>query len=142
MKISIRSEANEDWQSIWTLNRTAFEGDDEANLVDGLRDGGFVVGALVAEFDGKIVGHILFSHVLIVTENETVDAVSLAPMAVRPDFQRQGIGSQLVRAGLQTCRKHGQAIAVVLGHPEFYPRFGFSTDLARPLESPFGGGAA
>ena len=140
--VAIKSEADRDQQSIWAVNQTAFDGDDEANLVDALRDGGFVMVSLVAELDEEIVGHILFSRISVLTETGTVDAVSLAPMAVLPDYQRQGIGSKLVKAGLQTCRQQGHMIVVVLGHPEFYPRFGFSADLARPLESPFGGGEA
>jgi putative acetyltransferase len=63
-------------------------------------------------------------------------------MAVLPDFQRRGIGSKLVEAGLEACRKQGHKIVVVLGHPDFYPRFGFSAELAQPLKSPFGGGEA
>ena len=64
-------------------------------------------------------------------------ALALAPMAVLPEWQRQGIGSMLVRAGLDLCREAGHEIVIVLGHPEFYPRFGFSADLARPLTSPY-----
>ena len=92
--------------------------------------------------DGQIVGHILFSRVAIVTRDGTLDALSLAPMAVLPSDQRRGIGSRLVEAGLKASRERGHRIVVVLGHPEFYPRFGFSAEVARPLESPFGGGEA
>lgn len=140
--VTIRSETDSDRESIWNVNQTAFGGDDEANLVDALRDGGFLDISLVAERDQEVVGHILFSPVTILTEDKTVNAVSLAPMAVLPGHQRRGIGSKLVIAGLQACRDQGHKIAVVLGHPDFYPRFGFSADVARPLESPFGGGQA
>ena len=142
MTVKILSETAAEHQAIWNLNCAAFETDAEAKLVDALRDGGYVEISLVAEKDGKIVGHILFSHLPIITKAGTVDAVSLGPMAVQPSYQRQGIGSRLVEAGLKTCRKQGCAIAVVLGHPEFYPRFGFSAQLAQPLESPYGGGEA
>ena len=71
-----------------------------------------------------------------------MDAVSLAPMAVLPGHQRQGIGTRLVEAGLRACRLQGHRVAVVLGHPEFYRRFGFTAELAQPLKSPFGGGEA
>lgn len=94
----------------------------------------------MAEMDGKVVGHILFSRVAIVTKFGTVDALSLAPMAVLPNHQRKRIGSRLVEAGLEACRERGHKIVVILGHPEFYPRYGFSAELARPLESPFGSG--
>lgn len=142
MNVVIRPEANQDQEAIWSVNQAAFEGDAEANLVDALRDGGFAEVSLVAEVDGGIVGHILFSRLSIVTKVGTVDALSLAPMAVLPSHQRQGIGSRLVEAGLAACREAGHRIVVVLGHPEFYPRFGFLSALAEPLQSPFGGGEA
>lgn len=142
MSIEIRSEADHDRTAIWNVNRAAFDGDIEAKLVDALRDGNYAEASLVAEVNGEIVGHILFSRVTIETNSETADALSLAPMAVLPSHQRQGIGSSLVTAGLATCRDHGARIVVVLGHPMFYSRFGFSADLARPLASPFGGGEA
>ena len=142
MTLGTRPEADEDRKAVWSLNRAAFESDDEANLVDALRDGGYVEVSLVAEVDGEIVGHILYSRITTSTKARTVDVLSLAPMAVLPSHQRQGIGSQLIEVGLAACRERGHKIVVVLGHPEFYPRFGFSAELARPLESPFGGGEA
>jgi putative acetyltransferase len=86
-----------------------------------------------------IVGHILFSGVVIETEHGALNAVSLAPMAVLPECQRQGIGSELVRRGLQACRERGKLIVFVLGDPEFYIRFGFSVEMARWLQSPYSG---
>jgi putative acetyltransferase len=142
MRVAIRPEADQDRAAIWSVNQAAFEGDAEANLVDALRDGGFAEVSLVAEVDGEIVGHILFSRVVIGTKVGTVDALSLAPMVVLPMHQRRGIGSRLVEAGLEACREAGHRIVVVLGHPKFYPRFGFSAERARRLESPFGGGEA
>ena len=142
MDVELRPENREDRDAIRHVNNAAFGGDVEANLVDALRDGGFAEVSLVAELDGEIVGHILFSPVSIMTKAGTVDAMSLAPMAVVPGHQRMGIGSRLVKEGLEVCRQRGHAIVVVLGHPEFYPRFGFSAELAASLESPFGGGEA
>lgn len=142
MTVEIRPEADQDRAAIWYVNQKAFGGDDEANLVDALRDGGFVEVSLVVEADGEVVGHILFSQLSIVTKVGTVVALSLAPMAVLPSHQRRGIGSRLVEAGLDACRERGHKIVLVLGHPDFYPRFGFSAELARPLESPFRGGEA
>ncbi|WP_417849206.1 GNAT family N-acetyltransferase [Thalassoglobus sp.] len=142
MNVTIRPESIKDWQSIWRVNQAAFEGDAEANLVNALRDGGFVDVSIVAEVGGKVVGHILFSRITIETKSETIDALSLAPMAVMPSHQRQGLGTMLVESGLAACREQGQRIVVVLGHPEFYPRFGFSAALAQKLESPFGSGEA
>jgi putative acetyltransferase len=75
----------------------------------------------------------------ILTDRGATPALALAPMAVLPAHQRRGIGSALVRRGLEICREQGARIVVVVGHPEFYPRFGFSAELARPLKSPFSG---
>ena len=142
MSVKIRPETSRDRAAIWNVNQEAFGGDAEANLIVALRDGGFVEVSLVAEVNGEIIGHILFSRLFIVTKASTVNALSLAPMAVLPSHQRQGIGSRLVEAGLDTCREAGHKIVLVLGHPDFYPRFGFSAELSRPMASPFGGGEA
>ena len=142
MSVMIRPEADHDLAASWNVNQAAFEGDAEANLVDALRDGGFAEVSLLAEINGEVVGHIIFSRITIATEAGAVDALALAPMAVLPKYQRQGIGSRLMEAGLAACRVRGHRIVVVLGHPEFSQRFGFTAELARPLESPFGGGEA
>ena len=130
-----------DLPAIRDVNRLAFGGEDEARLVDALRDGVYVKVSLVAEEDGQVVGHILFSDLPIVTPGGTVEALALAPLAVLPSHQRRGIGSMLVGEGLRACRDAGHRIVVVLGHPEFYPRFGFSAKLAERLRSPFSGPA-
>jgi len=83
----------------------------------------------------------LFSELPIETGQGLIDAVSLAPLAVNPICQRQGIGSALVRQGLEHCRERGKPIVVVLGHPGYYPRFGFSAELAKKLHGPFSGEA-
>ena len=142
MKVVIRSENAEDQEAIRQVNQKAFGGEAEANLVDALRDGGFAEASLVAVSGEHVVGHILFSQVKIVTKVATVDAVSLAPMAVLPSHQRKGIGSMLVWSGLHACGERGHRIVLVLGHPAFYREFGFSAELAARLESPFGGGDA
>ena len=138
----IRPELPTDRAAIWNVNHLAFGSDAEANLVDALRDGGFLAVSLVAEIDGSAVGHILFSRLKISGRAEILESLSLAPMAVLPEFQRQLIGTQLLTQGLATCRAMGHKTVLVLGHPEFYTKFGFSAELARPLESPFGGGEA
>ena len=140
--LTVRPEATHDQQSVWNVNRSAFKSDDEAILVNALRDGGFFEVSLVAEQNAEIIGHILFSRLSIITGEGSVEAVSLAPMAVLPSHQRLGIGSKLVMAGLEACRELGHKIVVVLGHPTFYPRFGFSAERAQPLKNPFGGGEA
>lgn len=136
----IRPETPADRAAIFEVNRLAFGQEAEAALVDALRDGGFVRLSLVAEVQRQVVGHILFSRLPIRTESGLVEALSLAPMAVVAAQQRRGIGAALVQAGLRTCREAGHSIVVVLGHAGFYPRFGFSPQLAEPLTSPYGGG--
>ena len=140
--VRIRQEYPPDRDAIWRVNQEAFGGSAEADLVDALRNGGFAAVSLIAEVDGRIVGHIMFSEVTIQTNKVPFEILSLAPMAVLPRFQRQGIGSALVEAGIEECRKLGYSSIVVLGHPEFYPRFGFSSDLASRLSCPFGSGEA
>jgi putative acetyltransferase len=137
----VRAETAEDREAIREVNRLAFGGEGEARLVDALREGGHVRLSMVAERDGRVVGHILFSDLPIVSEARTVEALALAPLAVLPSDQRRGIGSALVEVGLRACREAGHRIVVVLGHPEFYPRFGFSAGLAGRLGSPFPGPA-
>jgi putative acetyltransferase len=139
MTPTIRDETAADREAVRNVNRLAFGRDDEAKIVDALREGGYSRVSLVAEVEGRVVGHILFSDLPILTDGGTVPALSLAPMAVLPECQRRGIGSALVQKGLEVCRGAGHRIVVVLGHPHFYPRFGFSAELARPLSSPFGG---
>jgi putative acetyltransferase len=136
----VRPETEADYDAIRRVNVAAFGQEAEANLVDALRDGGFVRASLVAVRDRQIVGHILFSDLPIITSSGVVPALALAPMAVLPDLQRQGIGSALVRHGLDVCRESGHAIIIVLGHPAFYPRFGFDSKLTAALESPYSGG--
>lgn len=123
------------------MNRLAFGQEDEARLVDALRAGGHARISLVAEEEGRGVGHILFSDLPIITKGGVVPALSLAPMAVIPSHQRRGIGSLLVWGALRACRDAGHRIVVVLGHPGFYPRFGFSARLAERLGSPYSGPA-
>jgi putative acetyltransferase len=139
MQPTIREESTADFAAISHVNRLAFGGDDEARLVDRLRAEGFARISLVAEHDTHVVGHLLFSDLAIVTASGSLDALALAPMAVLPDYQSRGIGSALVRRGLELCRSRGHAIVIVLGHRDYYPRFGFSPELAQPLESPYAG---
>jgi putative acetyltransferase len=139
MNVIIRPETNADREAIRHVNRLAFGQDAEARLVDALRSGSYVRASLVAEKDGQVVGHILFSDLPILTDAGTLPALALAPMAVLPEFQNQGIGSALVRRGLEVCKERGHPIVVVVGHPDFYPRFGFSSKLAARLDSPFSG---
>ena len=135
----IRPETTTNHEAIRQVNCLAFGQEAEARLVDALREGGYVRVSLVAEKDGQIIGHILFSDLPIITEAGMVPALALAPLAVLPALQRHGVGSALVRHGLDVCRDHGHRIVFVLGHPDYYPRFGFSHDLAANLESLYSG---
>lgn len=119
----IRPETASDIAQIHDVNERAFERAVEADLVDALREQATPFLSFVAEDDGAIIGHICFSPVTIDRANGQI--MGLAPMAVAPERQNQGIGSQLVRFGLDECRRAGVAAVVVLGHPEYYPRFGF-----------------
>jgi putative acetyltransferase len=138
---TVRAETPDDLEAIREVNRRAFGQEDEARLVDALREGSYARSSLVAEEGGRVVGHILFSDLPIVTQAGTLHALALAPMAVFPDRQRQGIGSRLVREGLRACSQAGHRIVVVLGHPGYYLRFGFSAQLAERLKAPFSGPA-
>ncbi len=133
----IREVTPADYAAVTTLNCRAFEGDVEAQRVEQLRSEGAVVASLVAVENKEIIGHILFSDLLIDTEHGVIHAVSLAPMAVAPTHQRRGVGSALVRRGLELCQDRGKTIVVVVGHPEYYPRFGFSAEKAKALHSPY-----
>jgi putative acetyltransferase len=127
--IEIRDEQPADVDAIREVNRQAFAQDVEGRIVDALRDGGAVVLSLVAVADGQVVGHILFSPL---TVGSTAGA-ALGPMAVLPAYQRRGLGRQLVEAGIGRLRDSGCPFIVVIGHPEFYPRFGFQPAAAHGL---------
>ncbi len=123
--VQIQSERSEDYPAIRQVNTMAFGRPYEGALIDALRDAATPHISLVAVVDGHIVGHIFFSPVSIESAHGETVALGLGPMAVLPEYQRQGIGSQLVRQGLEECARIGQTVVVVLGHPEYYPRFGF-----------------
>ena len=128
MQVVIREEAPADFSAIHDLNKAAFDEELEANLVDLLRPSeAFVPGlSLVATVDDKIVGHILFTKLKIKGPKGNVfESLALAPMAVSPELQNQGIGGQLVQYGLDKAKALGYTSAIVLGHEHYYPRFGF-----------------
>ncbi|HEX5793629.1 MAG TPA: N-acetyltransferase [Rheinheimera sp.] len=133
---TVRTETPSDIEAITQLTRTAFNHDAEARLINTLRQQCAGCISLVAEQHGSIVGHILFSPA---TLHEAPDTrlMALAPMAVSNVLQHQGIGSALVRAGLELCRQQGAAAVVVLGHPAYYPRFGFTPARRFSIRSPW-----
>jgi len=122
----IRPEQPADHAAIRHVHTLAFGQPNEADLVDALRRHQALTISLVAEQDNHIVGHIAFSPVSIASATTIHAAIGLAPLGVLPTHQRQGIGSQLVESGLQACRDINCGVVVVLGHPLYYPRFGFT----------------
>jgi len=127
----IRPETPGDAAAVRDVHERAFEQAAEADLVDTLRRDAHPAISLVAEVDGQVIGHIFFSpveieHVDATPDDRILAVMGLAPMAVRPAFQQRGVGTALVRQGLRSCREAGVHAVVVLGHPSYYPRFGFT----------------
>ncbi|WID95545.1 N-acetyltransferase [Bosea vestrisii] len=137
----IRAANPADAAAIAALNHGAFGGEEEVGIVERLRSDGLVAVELVAEQGGVIIGHILLSWLPTMMDGRTVKALALAPMAVQPGSQKQGIGGRLIVAALHEAKAAGAEAVIVLGHPDYYPRFGFSAALARNLASPFSGEA-
>src|SRR5512136_2226777 len=121
----IRREEPQDIPAIRQVNERAFGGSGEANAIDALRDRGAATLSLVAVIDERVVGHLFFSPVTIEAPARSWPGLGLAPLSVLPDYQRQGIGTALMNAGLEECRRLGHERVIVLGHPAYYPRFGF-----------------
>ena len=121
----IRHETASDRDAISRVVRDAFVGDAEVRLVDALRDAGHLLLSMVAEQGGEIVGHIAFSPMTIDSETDTFAAICLAPLAVSSSLQKQGVGSALMNAALDDLRATADGAIFLLGHPSYYPRFGF-----------------
>jgi putative acetyltransferase len=138
--VNLRAERPADVGPVDLVNRLAFGQVDEALLVARLRvsDAYMPELSIVAEEDHEVVGHILFTRVQLDPPSE-VRVISLAPMAVLPERQRRGIGSELVRRGLQAATDLGEQVVVVVGHPEYYPRFGFELASGFGLTNPLPG---
>ena len=120
----IRAEEEKDWAAVHALNVSIFDLSAEASLVEALRKNAQPKVSLVAEDNQTLVGHIMFSPVSLSGQFE-MEIMGLGPMAVALNHQRKGIGSELVRAGIESCKQLGMGAVVVLGHPKYYPRFGF-----------------
>ena len=135
--MNVRPEKADDLAAVRAVNEAAFETAAEANLVDALRGTAQPLVSLVAELSGSVVGHILFSPVTLAPQSG-LTLMGLGPMAVLPAYQRQGIGSALVSEGLARCKALGCDAVVVLGHPAYYPRFGFVAASRYGIRSEYG----
>jgi putative acetyltransferase len=136
--VQIRLSTAEDPQAIRDVHLRAFPTRMEADLVDQLMADGDAVMSIVAE-DGDIVGHVLLSRMNVIADGQALDGLGLAPVAVVPDRQREGIGSALIEAAVGKAKSTGVQILFLLGEPAFYRRFGFTAAAAKPFESPYAG---
>ena len=135
--MKIVAEAPSHRPEVLQINRLAFKGDTESRLIQILEREADIVASYVALDGDEIVGHILFSPLYVMINGKRVDAVALAPMCVIPQRQNQGIGSQLVQHGIEQMKLAGKAAIIVLGHTDYYPRFGFRHELAKNLACDF-----
>jgi len=135
--MNIREEKDSDKEIIWKVNAEAFETEAEANLVNALRDSGIHFISLVAEEDEEIVGHIIFTPVELMGDDSGLKLMGLAPMAVLTKLRKKGIGSQLVKTGIEKCSTQGYDAVVVLGYPEYYPKFGFVPSVKYGIKSEY-----
>lgn len=140
-QLTIRQETSDDFKEVFEVNQIAFGRDNEAKLVDGLRNNPTVFIpelSLVATNNNKIIGHILFTKIIIKDNNGNInESLGLAPMAVRPEFQKNGIGRQLIKQGFKVAEKLGFKSVIVLGHEHYYPKFGFEPAEKWDIKAPF-----
>jgi putative acetyltransferase len=135
--MKIRPENSDDIAKVCEINAAAFDADTEAKLINVLRESCESYISLVAEVDGELVGHILFTPVELVGDRSGLKLMGLGPMAVMPKYQNKGIGSQLVKEGVEQCLRRGYDAVVVLGHPKYYPRFGFVPSVQYGIKSEY-----
>ncbi len=136
--LTIRPEELKDYAKIVLINNLAFAQKNEAKLIEKIRQSDRYIRelSLVAVLDNKVIGHIMFSYIDLIAE-EITKVLALAPVAVLPEYQKQGIGSLLVKTGLEIAEKLEAPMIIVLGHPKFYPRFGFELAVNYGIKSPF-----
>jgi putative acetyltransferase len=134
---AIRLQQADDIGAVRSIVEAAFGRSAEADLIDALYRERAVIASFVAAVQQRVVGHLLFSRVLIEANGDSHPAAALAPLAVHPDLHRQGIGTGLVEFGLESLKSAGEHAVLVLGDPRYYRRFGFATDAARTLQTPF-----
>lgn len=138
MDIKIRKEEEKDYKKVYEVHRLAFQRENESKLIEKIRKGENFVPelSLVAEIGNEIVGHILFSKIKIIG-NSVFESLALAPMAVIPKFQKQGIGGKLIKKGFEKAKRLGFDSIIVLGHKEYYPKFGFQRASKWSIKCPF-----
>ncbi len=137
--ITIRTENSKDYEKVFEIHSRAFNRLKEAELVKRIRlsEGFLPELSLVALYNNELAGHILFSVILVENDKDKYEALALSALAVLPELQNRGIGSELIRQGLERCRQKGFLFVVVLGLPDFYPRFGFQTARFNGIHPPF-----
>jgi len=135
----LRPAVASDRGDIRAVHLLAFPSSAEADLVEQLVQDGDAVISIVAVENGRIVGHVLLSRMDVEADGGTLNAVGLAPVAVIPEMQRHGVGSALIEAAIADARRLGAEMIFVLGDTEFYGRFGFAAETARPFASPYAG---
>ncbi|MBD2347201.1 GNAT family N-acetyltransferase [Anabaena subtropica] len=136
--MNISTETPSDYLAISQVNNLAFGRENESQLIAAIRLSDFYIPelSLIAEIDNNVVGHIIFSYIELAGE-EKLQVLALAPIAVHPQFQKQGIGSALIQIGLTKAEARGESLVIVLGDPQFYTRFGFIPSTTYGIESPF-----
>lgn len=137
--MSIRDAGPRDHAAVRAILLQAFPQAEEADLVERLRAEGDVLAELAAAEGEALQGHILYSALAVERDGATLRCAALAPVAVLPALQGRGIGGDLIRAGNARCAALGLGAIVVLGHADYYPRFGFSAHIAESLQAPFSG---
>lgn len=135
-KYSVRMATQADKQAIADLTTRAFNRPDEAAVIDRLEKDGDVILQIVAVMEEQIMGHLLVYPVGV---RGKLGGVGIGPMSVEPWVQREGVGKALVNSGLISLRDNGVSMVFVLGHPEYYPKFGFSQEAAANFEAPWKG---
>lgn len=143
--IKIRPASRDDFGLFETIHRAAFTKcefgyNDEALLARQLTEEGDALVSLIAEVNDEAVGHVMFSRMKVEADGKPLVAAGLAPIGIIPEYQFKGVGSRLIQAGLAALKPQGVQLGFVIGHPGYYPRFGYSLELAKPFASPFAGG--
>ncbi len=139
MNLIVKQESKKDYRGITHCNDFAFKQREEGVLVESIRKNPKFIPelSLIAEVDAEIIGHILFFPIIIISKQTSFSSLSLAPMSVVPEYQNKGIGTELVKSGMEKARELGFESVIVLGHEKYYPRFGFKPASNWNIKSPF-----